>query len=54
MGFELRADVTSWGRTVRRPQRIAGPAFRDEIGALIECRSTRGKLPGGGLAALLR
>jgi len=35
MGFEPRADVTSWGRTVRRPQRIAGPAFRDEIGALI-------------------
>jgi FAD/FMN-containing dehydrogenase len=35
MAFELRADVTSWGRTVRRPQRIAGPAFRDEIGALV-------------------
>jgi L-gulonolactone oxidase len=35
MGFELRADVTSWGRAVRRPQRIAGPAFRDEIGALV-------------------
>jgi FAD/FMN-containing dehydrogenase len=39
MGFELRADVTSWGRTVRRPQRIAHPAFRDEIGALIGGRS---------------
>jgi FAD/FMN-containing dehydrogenase len=34
MDSEPRTDVTSWGRVVRRRQRIARPAFRDEIGAL--------------------
>jgi len=39
MGFAPRADVTSWGRAVRRRQLVAGPAFRDEIGALLGARS---------------
>jgi L-gulonolactone oxidase len=39
MGFEPRTDVTSWGRAVRRRQLVAGPAFRDEIGALVGARS---------------
>jgi L-gulonolactone oxidase len=38
MGFEPRSDVMSWGRAVRRRQRVAGPAFRDQIGALIAAR----------------
>jgi FAD/FMN-containing dehydrogenase len=38
MGFVPRTDITSWGRTVRRRQLVAGPAFRDEIGALIGAR----------------
>ena len=38
MGFEPRSDVMSWGRAVRRRQLVAGPAFRDQIGALIAAR----------------
>jgi FAD/FMN-containing dehydrogenase len=38
MGFELRTDVTSWGRAVRGRQRVAGPAFRDEVGGLLAAR----------------
>ena len=33
--FVERADVLSWGRVVRQPQRIARPAFRDELSRLI-------------------
>jgi L-gulonolactone oxidase len=39
MGFEPRTDVTSWGCAVRRRQLMAGPAFRDELGALVDARS---------------
>ena len=38
MGFEFRTDVTSWGRAVRGRQRVAGPAFRDEVGGLVAAR----------------
>jgi L-gulonolactone oxidase len=34
----MRADVTSWGRVVRRPQSVAAPAFRDEIGEVVQAR----------------
>ena len=33
--FVERADVLSWGRVVRRPQRVATPPFRDELSPLI-------------------
>jgi FAD/FMN-containing dehydrogenase len=49
MGFEPRADITSWGRAVRRPQQVAGPAFRDEIGALVEAGSRGGSCLAVGL-----
>jgi FAD/FMN-containing dehydrogenase len=39
MDFELRHDVTSWGRVVRRPQLVARPAFRDQIGAALAAGS---------------
>jgi FAD/FMN-containing dehydrogenase len=33
--FVERADVLSWGRVVRQPQRVAKPFFRDELPQLI-------------------
>ena len=33
--FVERADVLSWGRVIRQPQRVAKPHFRDELSGLI-------------------
>ena len=33
--FVERADVLSWGRVIRQPQRVAKPFFRDELPQLI-------------------
>lgn len=33
--FVERLDVVSWGRVVRRPQRVARPFFRDELSKMI-------------------
>jgi L-gulonolactone oxidase len=38
MGFEMRTDVTSFGRVVRCRQLVAGPAFRDEVGDVLGAR----------------
>jgi L-gulonolactone oxidase len=31
MSFTVRHDALSWGRVVRRPQRVASPRFRDDV-----------------------
>ncbi len=33
--FVIRNDIVSWGRTVRQPQRVATPRFRDELKELV-------------------
>jgi FAD/FMN-containing dehydrogenase len=38
MSFVSRPDIASWGRVVRQPQRVARPAFRDEIGTCVAAR----------------
>jgi FAD/FMN-containing dehydrogenase len=38
MGFVSRPDITSWGRVIRQPQRVARPAFRDAIGTCVAAR----------------
>jgi FAD/FMN-containing dehydrogenase len=42
--FVERADVLSWGRVVRRPQRVAKPPFRDELSQLIADPRWKSKL----------
>ncbi len=42
--FAARADVFSWGRVTREPQRVARPHFRDELPSLLEDKSVASKL----------
>jgi FAD/FMN-containing dehydrogenase len=42
--FLERADILSWGRVVRRPQRVARPGFRDELPRLISEPGWKSKL----------
>ncbi len=41
-GFSDGADWTSWGRVVRRPHRVARPAWLDEIPALVSTAAADG------------
>jgi FAD/FMN-containing dehydrogenase len=45
--FVARADVLSWGRVTRTPQRVARPRFRAELPSLIREESASSKLPIG-------
>jgi FAD/FMN-containing dehydrogenase len=42
--FLERADILSWGRVIRRPQRVARPSFRDELPGLISDPEWKSKL----------
>src|SRR5262249_54160150 len=42
--FVARADVLSWGRVTRKPQRVACPRFRSELPSLIGDAGAGGKL----------
>ena len=45
MTFVERCDVLSWGRVVRKSQRVASPRFRDDLPQLIGARPGGTRLP---------
>ncbi|BBE71235.1 FAD-binding protein [Oharaeibacter diazotrophicus] len=45
--YHLRDDVRSWGRVVRAPQRVATPAFRSDLPALLAAPPGGTALPVG-------
>jgi L-gulonolactone oxidase len=47
LSYRERADVVSWGRVVRQPQRVANPRFADELPALLRDSGSKSKLAVG-------
>ncbi len=47
MSFFPRDDALSWGRVIRRPQRIASPRFRDDLPTLLRLQGAETILPVG-------
>ncbi|MGO8951830.1 MAG: FAD-dependent oxidoreductase [Rhodomicrobium sp.] len=47
MTFVQRDDALSWGRVIRRPQRVASPRFKDELTRLLPAQAQETVLPIG-------
>jgi L-gulonolactone oxidase len=47
MNFVQRDDALTWGRVIRRPQRVASPRFKDELPQLVVAQAQETVLPIG-------